>query len=193
VADSAGAWQSGAMDTALQQVRALLRTRQFRQFTQDPVSDDDLRSLAQVARWSGSSRNSQPWRFLIVRDVEVIRRIADIGNPQTRALHGATAALVITLPHDETHVTSLAYDDGRVAERVLIGASMLGLGAGITWVRADVRQEIGHLLGVPEGRFVRTIMAIGHPSPEALAPRLAPGEARLPLGELVTWREPTRP
>lgn len=165
----------------------MLRTRQYRQFTQDPVSKEDLRSLAQVARWSGSSRNSQPWRFLIVSDVALIRRIADVGHPQTRALHSAMAALAITLPDDEARKTSLAYDDGRVAERVLIGASLLGLGAGITWVRADVRQQIGQLLEVPEGAFVRTIMALGHPSPEALAPRLAPGEARLPLDELASW------
>ncbi len=179
------------METAINRVRDLLRTRQYRQFTEDPVSDDDLRSLAQVARWSGSSRNSQPWRFLIVRDIELIRRIAGIGHPQTRALDSATAALAITLPDDQTQKTSLAYDDGRVAERVLIGASILGLGAGITWVRADVRHEIDRLLEVPEGRFVRTIMAVGHPSPEARAPRTAPGQARLPLDELVTWREST--
>lgn len=176
------------METPIDQVRPLLRTRQYRQFTQDPVSDDDLRALAQVARWSGSSRNSQPWRFLTVRDVELIRRIADIGLPQTRALHSATAALAITLPDEQTQKTSLAYDDGRVAERVLIAATMLGLGAGITWVRPDVRGQVARLLKVPEGRYVRTIMAIGHPSAEARRPRLAPGEARLPLDELVAWR-----
>lgn len=176
------------MDARIDHLRPLVRTRQFRDFTGDPVSDEDLRALAWVARWSGSSRNSQPWRFLIVRDIELIHRIADVGHPQTRALHTATAALAITLPDEETHKTSLAYDDGRVAERVLIGASMLGLGAGITWVRPDVRQQIGRLLEVPDGRYVRTVMAIGHPSPEALAPRSAPGQARLPLDELLSWR-----
>lgn len=176
------------MITATNRLKPLIRTRQYRHFTSEPVNDEDLTALAEVARWSGSSRNTQPWRFIVVRDVPLIRQIAEIGKPQTRALHTAMAALAITLPDDDARIVSHAYDDGRAAERVLIGASMLGLGAGVTWVRSDVRQEIGDLLGVEEGRFVRTIMAIGHPSAEGRAPKSPPGQARLPLDDLVDWR-----
>lgn len=176
------------MNPSTTQLRPLIRTRQFRQFTTEPVDDEKLTALGEVARWSGSSRNSQPWRFIIVRDLSLIRRIAEIGQPQTRALRSATSAIAITLPDDDARSISLAYDDGRVAERVLIGASMLGLGAGITWVRSDVRREIGELLGVVEGRFVRTIMAVGHPSDEGRAPKSPPGQARRPLDELLGWR-----
>ncbi len=177
-----------SMDDPITRLRPLLRTRQYREFTGEPVSNEDLRALAQVARWSGSSRNSQPWRFILVRNELLIRTLAEVGQPQTRALHTAVAALAIVLPDDRDHRSSLAYDDGRVAERVLIGASMIGLGAGITWVRPDVRDQVGRLLGVPDGHFVRTIMAVGHPTLAARAPRTAPGEARLPLDELLTER-----
>jgi len=176
-----------AMDEPIAHVKPLLRTRQYREFTDEPVSEDDLLALAKVARWSGSSRNSQPWRFMVLRDVDVIRRVAELGMPQTRSLRTAMAALVITLPDTRSQSISLAYDDGRVAERVLIGASMLGLGAGIAWVREDVRAAIDDLLGVETGRFVRTIMALGHPTDHERAPRTQPGEARLPLDELVRF------
>jgi nitroreductase len=176
------------VNSATQRLKPLIRTRQIRHFTDEAVAEDDLMGLAETARWSGSSRNSQPWRFILVRDVPLIRQIAEAGRPQTRSLRTAMAALAISLPDDADRAVGLAYDDGRVAERVLIGASMLGLGAGISWIRADVRQEIGALLGVEQGRFVRTIMAIGHPSAEGLAPKSAPGEARLPLDELLTRR-----
>jgi nitroreductase len=166
----------------------LIRTRQIRQFTSEPVAEDALMAMAEVARWSGSSRNSQPWRFIVVRNEALIRQIAEVGHPQTRALRTAMAAMAIALPDDEVRAISLAYDDGRVAERLLIAASMLGLGAGIAWARPDVRSEIGHLLGVEEGRFVRTVMAIGHPSAEGLAPNSALGQARLPLDQLLTRR-----
>lgn len=169
-------------------LKPLIRTRQYRQFTNDPVADEVLLALAEVARWTGSSRNTQPWRFLLVRDVPLIRQIAVIGQPQTRSLHTAMAALAITLPDEDQRVVSLAYDDGRVAERVLIAASMLGLGAGVAWVRSDVRQEICGLLGVESGRFVRTIMSLGHLSAEGRAPKSPPGQARLPLREVIDWR-----
>jgi nitroreductase len=172
----------------MERVKPLIRTRQIRLFTIEPVADEQLRAIAEVARWSGSSRNSQPWGFVVIKDLSLIRGLAEVGHPQTRSLTTAMAALAITLPVEEGREISLAYDDGRVAERVLIAASMLGLGAGIAWVRADVREEIGRLLDVDEGRFVRTIMSIGHPSAEGLAPKSAPGQARRPVDELVSWR-----
>ena len=38
-------------------VRPLLRTRQVREFTDEPVEHAQLDALADVARWSGSSSN----------------------------------------------------------------------------------------------------------------------------------------
>jgi nitroreductase len=169
----------------LERLRPLIRTRQYRHYTDEPVSEAHLSALLEVARWSGSSRNRQPWRFIVLRDVAVVRRLAELGHPQTRSLHTAMAAIAITLPDDEDRAISYAYDDGRVAERILIAASMLGIGAGIAWVRGDVRQQVGGLLGVPDGRFVRTVMALGHPSAEGKAPKSPPGQARLPLDELI--------
>ena len=172
----------------MERVRPLIRTRQIRQFTDEPVAEESLLALAEVARWTGSARNGQPWRFIVVTDVGLIRQLAEAGQPQTRSLRTAMAALAVSLPDEDSRATTYAYDDGRVAERVLVAASMIGLGAGIAWVRRDVRREIGDLLGVEAGRFVRTIMAIGHPSAEGLAPRSERGKARLPLDELVTRR-----
>jgi nitroreductase len=173
--------------TAADVLRPLRRTRQIREFTDEPVSADDLAAIADVARWTGSSRNTQPWRFIVVTDVGVLRRIGEIGLPQTRALHTATAAIAIVLPaaEDDRHELSDAYDEGRAAERILIAAGMLDLGAGIGWVRSDVRQAIGALLGLPADRYVRTIVALGHPTDAARAPKSAPGEARLPKDESI--------
>ena len=161
------------------------RARQVREFTDESVDRAALDELANVARWTGSSRNTQPWRFIIVTDVARIRRIAEIGLPQTRALNTAVAALAIVLPVDDAHEISLAYDDGRAAERILIGARMLELGAGIAWVRSDVRAAIGEVLGVPADHYIRTIVALGHPTEAALAPKTEPGEARLPREESI--------
>jgi nitroreductase len=159
--------------------------RQYRDFTDQPISDDELRAILDVARWSGSSSNSQPWRFLVLRDSAKLRELAEAGLPQTRSLRTATAAIAITLPVNPDRDISLAYDDGRAAERILIAASMIGLGAGIAWVRAEMREPLGRMLGVPEDRFVRTIISLGHPSDAARAPKNPGQPARLPLEELV--------
>ena len=166
-------------------VRPLRQTRQVRQFTDAPVSDEVLDALADVARRSGSSRNTQPWRFIVIRDTAVLRRLQEAGMPQLRSLATATAGIATVFPAEPDHAISHAYDDGRVAERVLIAAGMLGIGAAIAWVRGDVLPLAHELLGLPDDRRVRTIVALGHPAEEARRPKSAPGEARLPREETV--------
>lgn len=174
-------------DTAADRLRPLRRTRQVREFTEDPVDRAELDAIADVARWTGSSSNTQPWRFIVVTDVGVLRQIAEIGLPQTRSLRTATAAIAIVLPvaEDDRHELGMAYDDGRAAERVLIAAGMLDLGAGIAWVLPKFRAPIGELLGLPPDRYIRTIVALGHPTEAARAPKASPGEARLAREESI--------
>jgi hypothetical protein len=78
-----------------------------------------------------------------------------------------------------------AYDEGRAAERLLIAAGLLDLAAGIAWFTPSVRAEVGQMLGAPADSFVRTILAVGHPTAAATRPKSAPGAARLPRSETV--------
>lgn len=166
-------------------VRPLIRTRQVREFTAEPLTDAQLHAITEVARWSGSSRNNQPWRFLVIRSPAVLRELHQAGVPQTRSLATAVAAVAIVLPSDSDRLVSDAYDDGRAAERMLIAANLLGLGAAIAWIRPDALPEARRILDLPSDRMVRTIMALGHPSDAARAPKSAPGQARLPRAESV--------
>jgi nitroreductase len=161
-------------------VRPLRRARQVREFTDEPLTDAQLEAISDVARWTGSSRNSQPWRFVIIRDRDTILRLESAGLPQTRALKTATAVVAIVLPDDDERRISHAYDDGRAAERMLIAAGMIGAAAGIAWVRPDVLPTVREILELPEDRMVRTLMALGHQTAAAREPKSAPGEARLP-------------
>lgn len=166
-------------------VRPLLQTRQVREYTSEPVDDDALDAIADVARWSGSSTNSQPWRFVVIRDPETLRAIHDVGLPSTRSLATAPAAIAIVMPQEPGRGLMHGYDEGRAAERILVAASMLGLGAGIAWVGSGGRPAVAQRLGLPDDRYVRTVVAIGHPSEAAKRPKSARGGARLPREDTV--------
>jgi nitroreductase len=157
----------------------------MREFTSRRVTKAELDAITEVARWSGSSRNEQPCRFIALHDADTIARIAQLGLPQTRGLPTATAAVAIVVPDEPERESSRSFDDGRAAERMLIAANLLGLGGGISRLRADVRGSIGELLRLPPHRSVRTIVAIGHPTADALQPKSRPGAARLPHDEVV--------
>ena len=163
-------------------LRALRRTRQIRDFRPDPVPKELLEELLEVARWSGSATNSQPWTFIVIRDSGTRTRLAELA-PNAR--HVAKAPLVLAIAMSGEHPDWEAYDEGRAAERILVAATALGLGAGIGWVNPARRAAVAELLGIPEPGYVRTMISIGYPTAAASAPKSAPGEARKPLADLV--------
>ena len=166
------------------ELESLRKLRQTRKFTNEPISDEHLAAILQVARWTGSAKNTQPWEFIIVRDPERIARIAALG-----AYSGflAGAPLVIALVLDGYAARSEAYDEGRLSERIMLAAQSLGLGSGTGWwgteeASAAVKQE----LGVPAEKRLYSGIAIGHPA-EASTPATSVNGGRKPLTDLVHY------
>ncbi len=169
----------------LDRVQTLIRVRQIREFTDESVTSAELEAITEVARWSGSSKNEQPCRFVAFRDTGTIARIAELGLPHTRGLATARAAVAIVIPDDPERELSRAFDVGRAVERILIAATELGLGAGVSTPLPEFRGSIGEVLALPAGWSVRAVVAIGHPTDAARRPKSAPGTARLPRDETI--------
>jgi len=166
-------------------LRALRRTRQVRRFTDEPVDEASIQAILEVARWTGSSQNLQPWIFIVIRDRDVRQRIAKIA-PYARHVGGAPVAIAIAMNGENEEWD--AYDEGRAAERILIAAGALGLGGGIGWAEGPERDQIGELLGITPPAIVRTVVSLGRPTEEERRPRTGPGTGRRPLAELVGER-----
>lgn len=54
--------------------------RSIREYTDEPVSDQDLDLILEAARQAPSGENAQPWRFVIVKDVETRKKIGAIAG-----------------------------------------------------------------------------------------------------------------
>src|SRR5437660_12239068 len=107
----------------------LVRTvRQARHYRPDPVPRELVDELLEVARWTGSSRNSQPWHFVVVDDKEQLRRISQLRPPINRV---ADAPLGIAIVLEGANPGAEGYDEGRVTEPLLIAARARGPGGGV--------------------------------------------------------------
>jgi nitroreductase len=166
-------------------LRTLRRTRQTRQFTEEPVDDDAIRAILEVARWTGSGANRQPWTFVIVRDAAERQRIAELA-PHSSHVAGAPIAIAIVMNGAAPQWDD--YDEGRVAERMLIAATALGLGGGIGLANGPERTQVGALLDVRPPAYIRTMISLGHPSEAALKRHSGPGTGRRPLAEFIRER-----
>jgi len=95
-------------------IETLLGVRQIRQYAREPVPDEVVRQLLEVARWTGSSRNSQPSHFVVVTIREKLRAISEL-RPNINRVAAAPLAVAIVL--DGESDMSESYDEGRVTER----------------------------------------------------------------------------
>ncbi len=167
---------------ATELIEFLRRQRQARQFTDEPVSEDDLRNILEVMRWTGSSKNSQPWQFVVVREPELKAKLAT-ATQYTGWI--ADAPVVIVIVTEGGTPKAHAYDEGRVSERILLAAQALGLGSGVvTFAPKSAMALVKETLGIPEDQSVYSAVALGHPVPPKGPHPLA---GRKPLDELVHW------
>ncbi len=165
--------------------RALRGVRQARQYTSEPVTDDIITELLEIARWTGSSRNTQPWHFIAITDKEILRQISQLRTPINWV---AEAPLGIAIVLDGDAALSEAYDEGRVTERLMIGAHVLGLNAGVAWYGDEALQsEAKRLLHIPAERTARSLVAIGHAT-TTVDPRPNPAQGgRRPFDEVTSY------
>ncbi len=169
----------------------LLRTlRAVRRFSPQPLPEDVLRDILEVARWTGSAKNTQPWELVVVTDQEMLAQLARLGHYADH-LAGAPLALLLVMEH-----ATQAFDAGRLAQNIMVAAWAHGVGSCIGSLYPDANErQAKDALGVPVERAMHTAIALGYPA-DAAARRLRsapPGTqsvvptGRKPLAELVSW------
>ncbi|MYW04039.1 nitroreductase family protein [Streptomyces sp. SID3343] len=163
---------------------ALVTMRATRWFTDRPVSDDALYRVLEAGRWTGSARNRQPWRFVVVRGTDARRRLASLG---AYAGHLAGAPVVVALAVDEAAGgLDAQFDAGRVAQNMMLAAHVQGLGScPATFFPESAVDQAGQVCAVRTPWRVRTALSIGHPGAVPAGKSAIP-TGRRPLAELVT-------
>jgi nitroreductase len=160
---------------------AFLRSlRAVRSFRPDPVPREVVEDILEVARWSGSASNRQPWELVVIREQETLAALARVEG-YAHHLRGAPLGIVLVMAGERP--TQETYDEGRLAERVMLAAWAHRVGSSVGWITGDGREAAREILGVPEGRMVRTAISLGYPDEEARRRRA--GQARKPLSEIV--------
>jgi len=162
--------------------RLLRRVRQTRDFRPDPVPEEVLRDILDVARWTGSVSNTQPWAFIVVTDPDTRRRMAEAA-PNTP--HIGVAPVVIAIAKEVKGPDTDQFDEGRLSERLMIAAEAHGLSSGIARARGDAQKVIGEMLGVPDDLLLRSMVSIGYASEEGARPKSEPGAARRSLDSFI--------
>jgi nitroreductase len=166
-----------AVDAPPQQLTDFLRSlRAVREFQRKPVPQEIVQDILEVARWSGSASNRQFGEIIVVRKPETLQALAGLGG-YVGHLRGAAIGMLLVMPGEWPE--GEAFDEGRLAERIMLGAWAHGVGSSVGWFSPEGRKEAKRILGVPPKPVLRTAISLGYP---VQAPRRG---KRKPIDELV--------
>lgn len=167
------------------QLKFLRSLRAVREYTNEPVAEGAVSAIAEIGRWSGSASNWQPAEIVVVRDRDVLAKIAEHG---VRAATTAPVALVVVTPNTPDKNDLEVFDLGRLVERLLLAARAHGLGSNISTLKAEGPDVVKQALGIPADRRVWTVVTIGHTDEEARKARPANPNAGRKAGDaFVHW------
>lgn len=154
---------------------AIRTKRAVREFTDQPVPEETIRQIVDAGRRAQSSKNTQPWRFIVVRDRAKLQALSRTG---VYAGHLARAAFAIAL------ISSVewAFDTGQAAAYLQLAAWDLGVGSCLASIYEPDQAKT--ILGVPAEQFFRIAISFGYPAQPAGPAK--PG-GRRPLDVVVGW------
>jgi nitroreductase len=174
---------------------AIEKRRSVRKFTEEQVTDKQIREILEAARMAPSWSNTQIWEFIVIRERDMMERIAETyseTNPARKCTKNASALIMVCAKNNLSgckegkQVTKFnewfMFDLGLAVQNLCLKAHELGLGTVIAGLFDH--DKCREMLSVPEGYEVVTAIPVGIP---AVAGKKGP--PRKELGEFVHSEE----
>ncbi|PLX78769.1 MAG: NAD(P)H-dependent dehydrogenase/reductase [Desulfuromonas sp.] len=146
----------------------LSQRRSIRKFESRAVSKEQVELLAEALLRAPSSRNRQPWEFVIIDDPEKLQRLGAAKQHGSAFLEGAPLAVVVAADPD---ICDVWIEDCSIAA-ILVQIAAEALGLKSCWVQIRLRKtdhgrnaedEVREIVGLPDRFRVDCIVGIGHP------------------------------
>jgi nitroreductase len=146
------------------------KRKSIRKYKPDPVPKDVLDRILEAGRIAPSAKNIQPWRFIVVKDKETKKRVAQACRGQNW-MADADVILVACILNDIAwgrmggYMSSGPVDLAIAVDHMILAAANEGLGT--CWIGAFVEADVKKILNVPEKVTVIALTPIGYPAEEA--------------------------
>jgi nitroreductase len=161
-----------------QGLNLLKSRRSIRNFEDRPIDDAILTEIFNACRYCFSAVNRQPWKFIVIRNKEMIQKVA---KECTTGPFAADAPILVALIGDtiiqpEWYVHDMCF----VSLQLALAAWTFGIGT--CWIGRINRKNVKKILGLPEEDYLLTVLPLGYPKGAIPDPR-----PRKALNEIVRY------
>jgi len=159
-------------------LEAIRDRRSIRRYHKKDVPEEKLMQVLEAGRWAPSAHNSQPRKFIVVRNEKVRRELAQIATYGSFLAEAPVAIAVVIDPSSSNH----PIEDGAAAtQNMLLAAHALGLGS--CWIGSygsGYETRARRILGVPDNKRLLSLISLGYAADSG-------GTTRIELGKLVCY------
>lgn len=176
--------------TELAAVRAVLRRqRAHRSFTDEPVPEEVINDILELATRAPSAQNTQPWQFVIVQDPdrraeiwELASRLwemgakdatdgkvtdtmkSDVEQGVTGGFAGAPVSIVVCADTERWPANLMDSSIWPAIQNIMTAATAHGLGSALTTIGTILVDDLRSILQLPETLEPKAVIPIGHPA-----------------------------
>ena len=160
---------------------AIRMKRAVRAYSSKPIDDEAVNQILNAGRRAQSSKNTQPWHFIAIKDRKVLEELSQLGK-FTAHLSQAPLGIAIITPNPAQR-WSIMFDAGQAAAYMQLAAWELGIGSCLGTIYEP--EGARSLLGFPEDMHLRAAISFGYPDdPEFMHAKPSRG-GRRSLREVV--------
>lgn len=145
-------------------MKAILERRSVRKYTDQPVSEQDIKDLLTAAMAAPSAGNARPWHFIVINDRQTLEEVPKFHQHATTLKQAPVAILVCADQSLEKFKGYWVQDCAAATENILIAATAKDLGT--VWMGIYPTDEyimkIQELLKIPENITPFSLVAVGH-------------------------------
>lgn len=164
-------------------IEAIRSKRAVRDYRDETLPDDVIKIILNAGRRAQSSKNTQPWHFIAVRDKAVLAGLAATSS-NIAFLAGSALTVAIVTTHPSVKETIL-FDAGQAAANMQLAAWELGVVSCLGTVYELDRARA--VLGFPGDRHLHIAVGFGYPLPADAEPRKGKRGGRRHLDDVVHW------
>lgn len=147
-------------------MNAIFRRRSIRKYTAQEVSDEHIKRLLEAGMNAPSAGNQQPWQFVVIKNKQMLQKLAEASQYAKMLPDAAVAILVCGDLTNARHEAFWVQDCSAATENILLEAEDTGLGA--VWLGMYPREDrmvfLRTALNIPTQIVPFALIAIGYPA-----------------------------
>ncbi|MHA2007898.1 MAG: nitroreductase family protein [Promethearchaeota archaeon] len=132
--------------------------RSIRAFQDKLVPEKEIEMILEAGRWAPSASNRQPWKFVVIKNRETLRKIAGVTGYGWFIGEASFAVAIIGKPHISHNWYII--DTSLVSMNMMLMAWSLGIGT--CWIGSINRERAKQILGLSANDYLLTVLPFGY-------------------------------